>query len=125
MLSSARAAAVVAVSDLDRARDFYSERTLGLQVDLEIPGGILYACGGDTRLLVYPSAYAGTNEATAVSWDVADLRAEIAALQGKGVSFEEYDLPGAERDGVVHLMENLSGAWFKDPDGNILSLVER
>jgi catechol 2,3-dioxygenase-like lactoylglutathione lyase family enzyme len=124
MLSSARAAAVVAVSNLDRARDFYGG-TLGLQVDLEMPGGILYACGGDTRLLVYPSGYAGTNEATAVSWDVADLRAEIAALQGKGVSFEEYDLPDTERDGVIHVMENLRVAWFKDPDGNILSLVER
>jgi catechol 2,3-dioxygenase-like lactoylglutathione lyase family enzyme len=124
MLSSARAAAVVAVSDLDRARDFYGG-TLGLQVDLEMPGGILYTCGGDTRLLVYPSGFAGTNEATAVSWDVADLRAEIATLQGKGVSFEEYDLPGAERDGVVHMMDNLTAAWFKDPDGNILSLVER
>jgi catechol 2,3-dioxygenase-like lactoylglutathione lyase family enzyme len=124
MLSSSRAAAVVAVSDVDRSRDFYSG-TLGLKIDLDMPGGVLYACGGDTRLLVYPSTYAGTNEATAVSWDVDDLRSEVAALQGKGVAFEEYEMPGVEREGAVHVMPDLSAAWFKDPDGNILAMVER
>jgi catechol 2,3-dioxygenase-like lactoylglutathione lyase family enzyme len=124
MLSNAPAAAVVAVSDPGAAREFYGG-TLGLQVEDEEPGGTLFACGDGTRLLVYPSSYAGTNQATSVSWQVADIRAEIAALQEKGVVFEQYDIPEMTRDGDVHVAGTLSAAWFKDPDGNILALIER
>jgi catechol 2,3-dioxygenase-like lactoylglutathione lyase family enzyme len=124
MLSNARIAAVVAVADLEKGRDFYSG-TLGLAVDEEEPGGILYACGGGTRLLVYESGFAGTNEATAVSWEVDDLEGELSALRGKGIAFEQYDLPGVTREGDIHVMGSTRGAWFKDPDGNILSVVSR
>jgi hypothetical protein len=44
-------------------------------------------------------------------------------LKGKGVTFESYDLPGATKDGDVHVMGELKAAWFKDPDGNILNIV--
>jgi hypothetical protein len=76
-------------------------------------------------LFVYESEYAGTNRATAASWAVGDdFDAIVDDLRAKGVAFEHYDdLPETTRDGDVHVMGELKGAWFKDPDGNILSLI--
>ena len=125
MLAASPVVAVVAVSDLDGARAFYGG-TLGLQAsEMDEPGGVLYDCGGGTRLLVYESGFAGTNQATAASWQVDDLEGEIDALKAKGVSFEQYDLPGTERHGNVHITGDLRAAWFTDPEGNILNLVSR
>jgi catechol-2,3-dioxygenase len=111
------------VSDAELLRDFY-ERVVGLHEPNVMPGGVLYRSGG-TSVLVYESAFAGTNQATAASWDVGeDLEQEIDELRGKGVTFEHYDdLPGATREGDVHSFGDTRGAWFKDPDGNILNLV--
>lgn len=126
MLDSSPVVAVVAVADLNRGKEFYGG-TLGLtQSDLDDPAGVMYACGNGTRLLVYESSFAGTNQATAASWEVNDLDAEISALKAKGVAFEQYDIPGAERDGDIHRIgDGLKAAWFTDPDGNILNLVAR
>lgn len=126
MLSSSPVVAVVAVSDLGRGKEFYG-RTLGLpQADLDDPGGVMYACGNGTQLLVYTSSFAGTNQATGASWEVNDLEAEISILKSKGVAFEQYDIPGSERDGDIHpIGDGLRAAWFKDPDGNILNLITR
>jgi catechol 2,3-dioxygenase-like lactoylglutathione lyase family enzyme len=125
MLASAPVAAVVAVSDMEKGKEFY-EGTLGLQKsDMDDPGGVLYECGNDSRILVYVSQYAGTNQATAATWLVADVDREIADLKAKGVSFEHYDLPETTRDGDVHVMGDMKAAWFKDPDGNILNIVSR
>jgi predicted enzyme related to lactoylglutathione lyase len=125
MLASSSVVAVVAVGDLEGAKEFYGG-TLGLQPsEVEEPGGVMYACGGGTQILVYQSGYAGTNQATAASWQVDDVDGEVSALRSKGVSFEQYDLPGVEREGDIHTMGGLRAAWFKDPEGNILNLVSR
>ena len=125
MLTNAPVAAVVAVSDMEKGKEFY-EGTLGLQKsDMDDPGGVLSVCGIVSRVLVYESQYAGTNEATAASWLVEDIDQAIADLKGKGVSFEQYELPGVTRDGDVHVMGEMKAAWFKDPDGNILNLTSR
>jgi catechol 2,3-dioxygenase-like lactoylglutathione lyase family enzyme len=123
MLGGKDAAVTLAVSDLQRARDFY-ESTLGLEPLLEVPESILYTSGSSV-VLVYPSAYAGTNQATAATWAIGDdFEAIVQGLKTKGVTFEHYDdLPGTTREGDVHLVGELRGVWFKDPDGNILSLV--
>jgi catechol 2,3-dioxygenase-like lactoylglutathione lyase family enzyme len=123
MLGDHGAAATLAVSDLGRARDFY-ETTLGLATVDEPPGSVLYRSGSSV-LLVYESEYAGTNRATAASWAVGDdFDAIVDDLRAKGVAFEHYDdLPETTRDGDIHLMGELKGVWFKDPDGNILSLI--
>jgi catechol 2,3-dioxygenase-like lactoylglutathione lyase family enzyme len=125
MLGDRDVAATLAVSDLDAARTFY-EGTLGLAVDMDMPGeGIVYKAGA-SRLLVYRSEFAGTNQATAASWSVGDdLESVIDALRAKGVTFEHYDLPETTRDGDIHVMGNTRGAWFKDPDGNIIALVDQ
>lgn len=125
MLKDRNSSAIVAVSDLDRARVFY-EDTLGLTRDR---GGeendVLGFRTGDTRLTVYKSDYAGTNKANAVTWDMeGDLAETVKDLQAKGVTFERYDFPGMEwRDGI-HEAGSMKLAWFKDPDGNILHLIE-
>jgi catechol 2,3-dioxygenase-like lactoylglutathione lyase family enzyme len=123
MLGGKDAAATLAVSDLQRARDFY-ENTLGLQAVQEPPGAILYR-SGNSVVLVYPSEYAGTNKATAASWAVGDdFDSIVTALKEKGVAFEHYDdLPETTREGDVHLMGDFKAVWFKDPDGNILNLI--
>ena len=125
MLGDNDAAATLAVSDLQAARDFY-ENTLGLQAVQEPPGSVLYK-SGNSVILVYPSEYAGTNKATAASWAVGDdFDSIVQDLKAKGVSFEQYDdLPDTTREGDVHLMGDLKAVWFKDPDGNILNLINQ
>ena len=70
-----------------------------------------------------PSRYAGTNEATAATWEVPNVDEMVNELKAKGVTFEHYDLPDTKREGDVHVAGGTRVAWFKDPDGNILSIV--
>jgi catechol 2,3-dioxygenase-like lactoylglutathione lyase family enzyme len=123
MLGNKDAAATLAVRDLDRARDFYAN-TLGLKPLQDLPGAVLYK-SGNTMVLVYSSEYAGTNQATAASWGVGDdFDSIVRELGAKGVTFEHYDdLPDTTREGDVHVMGELESVWFKDPDGNILNVV--
>ena len=122
MLSDFPAMPVLAVSDLDRARRYY-EDTLGFTASREIPDGVMYRVGG-TQVLVYRSSFAGTNRATAISFDVSPdaFDAEIATLRERGVTFEVYDLPGATWQDGVASMEGMRSVWFEDPDGNILNV---
>src|SRR5437762_9348168 len=125
MLGNKDATAVLAVKDLNAAKKFY-EGTLGLTpADSEEPGGILYRSGNST-VLVYTSQFAGTNKATAVTWNTGDdLQGVIVDLKSKGVSFEHYDMPNVTREGDIHIMGDMKAAWFKDPDGNIIALINR
>ena len=125
MLGDKNVVATIAVKDLAVGRKFY-EGTLGLKV-VHAEGGeaLTFQCGS-TRLLVYRSQFAGTNRATAANFLVGnDLGAVVGDLKAKGVPFERYDLPGGTREGDVHVFGDLKTAWFKDPDGNIVSLMNR
>jgi catechol 2,3-dioxygenase-like lactoylglutathione lyase family enzyme len=123
MIADRDASANLAVKDLAAARNFY-ERTLGLTpVAEEGEEAVVYKSGNST-LNVYRSQYAGTNQATAVSWKVDDIEGEVKVLREKGVSFEHYDMPG-RFEGDVHVDGDMKCAWFKDPDGNILHLINR
>jgi catechol 2,3-dioxygenase-like lactoylglutathione lyase family enzyme len=117
--------ATLPVKDLATARSFY-EGTLGLIPSLDqSPEAVLYS-SGRSMVLVYRSDYAGTNQATAATWAVGDeLEPIMDGLRSRGVSFEHYDLPETTREGDVHVMGDTRGSWFKDPDGNILSLVNQ
>ena len=124
MFESATAHATVAVSDLGRARKFYEE-TLGLKVLDERSDGVRYEAGGGTWFLVYPSQFAGTAKSTYMTFEVADVEATVKELRDRGVVFEEYDFPGLKTvDGIAEI-QGVKGAWFKDPDGNILAVGER
>ena len=122
MLEKADAVANVAVKDLQVARRFY-ESTLGLSpIAIEGDEAIVFK-SGNSRLNVYRSEHAGTNEATAVSWTVNDVEGVVRELKAKGVTFEHYDMPGAKLNGDLHEFGDMKAAWFKDPDGNILGVM--
>lgn len=123
MLGKADATPMIAVKDLDRARSFY-EGILGLKTKDEMGGEVLRMESGDTEINVYRSEFAGTNKATALTFEVGDAEKEVADLKEKGIFFEHYDLPGLTQQGDLYVAEGFKTAWFKDPDGNILSLVE-
>ena len=79
--------------------------------------------GGELVFVVYPSQYAGTNRATALTWTVGDqLKHAVETLKAKGVTFEHYQLPDTVREGDIHVSGGIRNAWFKDPDGNIHAL---
>ena len=123
MLGKADATPMIAVSDLDRAKRFY-EDTLGLSVDDEWGEEGATLKSGDTLVNIYRSEFAGTNKATALNFDVDDIESEVSELKSKGIMFEQYDLPGLEQRGDLYVAEGMKTCWFKDPDGNILSLIE-
>ena len=117
------AAATIAVRDAKAARRFY-ESTLGLKLlDDSMPEALVFQ-SGSTKVLVYESQFAGSNQATAATWSVGgDIEQMVQGLRAKGVTFEHYDMPGLTLKGDVHGDGNMKAAWFKDPDGNILALV--
>lgn len=125
MLGNKPVMATIAVNGLEKAKIFY-EKTLGLTSNgSEDPGGIFYT-SGDTNIYVYTSEFAGTNKATSASWIVGDeIENVIKDLEAKGIKFETYDMPNVKREGVIHVMGELKTAWFKDPDGNILNIVNK
>jgi catechol 2,3-dioxygenase-like lactoylglutathione lyase family enzyme len=124
MFESATAHATVAVSDLDRAKKFY-QGTLAFEVIDERSDGVTYKDAAGGWFLVYPSQFAGTAKSTYMSFDVANLEEAVKELRDRGVAFEEYDMPGLKTvDGIAEI-QGIKGAWFKDPDGNILALGER
>lgn len=124
MLTNTDAIATVGVRDMAAARQFYGE-VLELREDdsrSHYPDFLTYHSGA-VQVLVYQSRYAGTNQATAITWDVGDrLEQVVAALKAKGVRFEHYDMPGMRLEGDIHVADGMKAAWLKDPDGNVLSL---
>jgi predicted enzyme related to lactoylglutathione lyase len=123
MLEHFDAIATIAVKDIGIATDFY-EQTLGLSRSPTGEQSVQMFKSGDSRILVYESAYAGTNKATAATWTVGgDIKNVVVGLAARGVRFEHYDLPGTTLDGDVHITGTIKAAWCKDPDGNILALV--
>ena len=122
MLKDHESSAIVAVTDLDRARSFYGD-VLGLALAEEDgEGGVLVYLTGATRLVVYRSDHAGTNRANAVVWGVGDdLDAIVASLDARGAAFEHYSDIG-RLEGHVHLAGGEKLVWIKDPDGNILHI---
>ena len=123
MLGDTDAVANIAVKNLATAKKFYTD-TLGLTpVDSEGQELIVFKSGKST-INVYRSQYAGTNQATAVTWVVGeDVEGVVRALKDKGVKFEHYDMPDMTRKGDIHVAGGMKAAWFKDPDGNILNLI--
>jgi catechol-2,3-dioxygenase len=123
MLGGKDAMATVAVRDLPSAKKFY-EGTLGLkQTASQGDEAITYQAGA-TKLLVYRSQFAGSNQATAATWLIGnDMEKVVQGLRTKGVAFEHYQMPGLTLKGDIHEGDGLKAAWFKDPDGNIHALV--
>jgi catechol 2,3-dioxygenase-like lactoylglutathione lyase family enzyme len=124
-LKDCRCGASAAVSDMQRARDFY-ERVLGLVPGTDTGDNVGYPCGGDTQINVYLSPNAGTAKFTIAGFEVDDIETVVAELTRQGVTFEQYDQPPIVTDaqGIAHFEGDAKVAYFKDPDGNILSIAQ-
>jgi catechol 2,3-dioxygenase-like lactoylglutathione lyase family enzyme len=123
MLSTAPIRAYIPVSNVSRARRFYEE-TLGLRPKGDYAGGVIYECGGATAFM-YPTPNAGTSKASQAFWEVKDVEAEVAVLKKRGVTFEEYDMPGITMKNSIATGGGAKTAWFKDTEGNILAISQR
>ncbi|GGX88763.1 VOC family protein [Streptomyces minutiscleroticus] len=132
-LAQGRVSTRLPAQDLDRARRFYSER-LGLEPVDERPGGLLYRCGG-AEFQLFQSAGTSPGTFTQMSWRVDDIEAVVSELRRRGVVFEEFELSsayggGRTRDGIVEVRGHYAstgargdrGAWFRDSEGNLLSI---
>ena len=124
MLGNRNPVTNLASKDVGRSKAFFTD-TLGLKEVGNKGDDMIFFKSGDSMLKVYRSEYAGTNKADAVSWPVDDIEKEMEALKAKGVTFEHYgDIPGLEAQGDLYVGEGIRMAWFKDPDGNILHIVQ-
>ena len=122
MLNESDTYTTIPVSDVARAQRFYSE-TLGLTPAMVTEGGVMYRSGG-TRFFVYPSGFKASGHSQ-MSWVVGDIKAEVAALRGKGIEFVEFDVPGVKTvDGISQTGPSVWTAYFRDPYGNLLGLTQ-
>ena len=120
MLGTARVVATLPVTDLDKAKAFYGD-TLGLAQVWESPYDVRYRCGSASELSVFKRGPT-TEEHTQAHFEVTDIEAEVRDLEGRGVEFIDYaEGPLATTGHIARLGEG-RGAWFHDPDGNILGL---
>ena len=126
MLGKFDAVPMVAVKDIKKAKAFY-EGVLGFTVSETEGEEVVTYKAGNTLVNVYRSEFAGTNKATALVFAVGEqLEKIVAGLKEKKVSFEHYEgMPNTTLKGDIHVMADRKVAWFKDPDGNIISLGNR
>jgi catechol 2,3-dioxygenase-like lactoylglutathione lyase family enzyme len=123
MLQRSPMFAYLPVKDLNRAREFY-EQKLGFKPKREANGGVVYEFAGATACFLYSTPNAGTSRASQAFWQVEDVEREVAELKGKGVVFEEYDMPGVKTKDGIAIAGGAKAAWFKDTEGNILAIVQ-
>jgi predicted enzyme related to lactoylglutathione lyase len=118
------AVATLPAGDIGRAKKFYAE-TLGFEVsDFEEDGSVRVQVGDDW-IMVYPSEFAGTNQATAAGIGVEDVEAAVSHFKGRGVQFEDYDFGEYKTvNGIFTMPDGTKGAWFKDTEGNIIGLFD-
>jgi catechol 2,3-dioxygenase-like lactoylglutathione lyase family enzyme len=114
--------AAIPATDIERAKAFYHD-TLGFEIAEQAEEGVRFDCGG-TQFYIYPTSAGGQATHTLASWRVGDLDAEMGDLRERGVTFEEYDVPGLKTVGGVAEWGRVRGAWFKDSEGNILGVTQ-
>src|SRR5262245_63530808 len=114
---------MLTATDLGAARNFYADK-VGLGVLIENDDFVTFACGGDSRLVVTRTSAPSGEQQTKASWRVSDVAAEVAELRARGVGVADYDEPGLKSvGGVVDIGFALS-AWFVDPGGNTIGLLQ-
>ncbi len=109
------------VVDMNRARKFYEE-VLGLKLIDAQEWGVRYECGNGTKLLLYPRE-ATKADHTVAGFEVDDVETVVKNLRDKGVVFEEYDTPNLKTVNGIWTQGSAKAAWFKDTEGNIISIV--
>jgi len=127
-LTDARAETRLPAQDLGRARRWYADK-LGLEPTEEPPGGLRYECASGVFCL-FTSGGAGEGTFTQLALNVADIEAEVAELQSRGVRFDVYDYSGFTTvDGIVEVEGNYPrkgtrerGAFFRDSENNMIAI---
>ncbi len=125
MLSDHTPTPTLATADTARSRAFY-EGVLGFTPGEEAGGGVFYP-SGSSSFFVYPSGYAGTNQATSMSFELpaGAFDEVIATLRDAGVEFDTFEAEDMTwQDGVAE-MGGMRSVWFRDPDGNVLNVETR
>jgi catechol 2,3-dioxygenase-like lactoylglutathione lyase family enzyme len=129
MLENSNVSTRIPAQDLERARSFYRDK-LGLTPSEERPGGLRYLCASGAFSLFQSSGKASGNH-TQMAWEVDDIVATVELLRSRGVTFEEYDMPGLKTiNGIAEVTGNYpstraigeKGAWFRDSEGNLLAI---
>jgi predicted enzyme related to lactoylglutathione lyase len=114
--------AYIPATDVARARQFYEEK-LGFKPGPETAGGVVYEFGKGTACFLYQTPNAGTSQASQAFWQVEDIEREVAALKARGVTFEQYEMPATDENGIA-TGGGAKAAWFKDTEGNIMALIQ-
>lgn len=123
MLSDHPVFPILLSADLDASRTFYRD-TLGLELAREDPDRLVFRCGGGTQLVITESTTGTSDTQTQMAWRVPDVRAAIADVRARGVRIEEYEAPDpVTADGVADVGHSWA-AWFVDPSGNVLAIVQ-
>jgi catechol 2,3-dioxygenase-like lactoylglutathione lyase family enzyme len=122
-LATSAVAALLPVADIDRAKGFYDRLDLPFLGTNE-EGSLMYQLSGGNMLMLLPREAGTQNPSTALTWEVSDVRAEVADLETRGVVFEDYDLPGLKTVDHIAEIAGTTSAWFLDPDGNVLCVHE-
>jgi catechol 2,3-dioxygenase-like lactoylglutathione lyase family enzyme len=123
MLYGRRMLPTIPATDLGRARAWYADK-LGFTTDQQEAAALLYRSGEDRLFLLFSSAGAGTAQHQLAAWTVEDLEAEVADLRARGVEFEEYDTPGLRTVDGIAVTPVGKAAWFKDSEGNMLTITQ-
>jgi len=112
-------------TDMDASRAFYRD-TLGLPIVREDEERIVFACAAGTQVIISRSTVGTSDTQTQAVWRVPDIHAEVADLRARGVRIEQYTAPDpvTDADGIAD-MDVQWAAWFLDPSGNVLSVIER
>ena len=127
MIGTTGAIAIVPVSNLERGIAFYTEK-LGLELEQQnesLPQNREARFRvGPTKFGIYESVGAGQSRHTLASFEVEDIEATAADLRARGLTFEEFDMPGLKTENGIADIGHEKAAWFKDADGNILAIAQ-
>jgi predicted enzyme related to lactoylglutathione lyase len=124
MLTNSPIRPTIPVVDLNRAKRFY-ETTLGLK---PVPknndttsGIVIFECGNSTLIELYQRGPSKADH-TVATFEVSNIEEEVNMLRGKGVNFEEYNMPEIKTQNGIATQGSVKAAWFKDSEGNILCI---
>ena len=121
MLADKRAHTTLPTADLERLRAWY-EGVLGFEPYAVRPAAVLYRAGAGSIFAISRGSVVSSGTHTQMAFTVEDIKAAVADLQSRGVVFESYETPRTE-GGIARIGAGLA-AWFKDPDGNVLALLQ-